>query len=1345
MTSSAPRGGNALPEAAPIRRMWLDDHWAPMSLFVVASLWMMRNVLFSHGLPAGTDMFDLIARVHQNAHWDTLASPWSPSGLGLPRQMSMDNILGLLALTFGGAVGTVKIVMFILLFGAGAGAYWLSWKWYHARLAATVAGVIYMLSQAILGRMASGWLHYEALMALAPMLIYLWVTVVDRFSWRHSLLLALTLSALVLLRVDMVLWLLPYLGIYVVVAALMKGFAPIARNFLRVVAVVVPAMLLLTSYLTVPLATGVKAPWLSVGQVFLGIRLNLLDRSLTAYQSLLGLGRDMGYLPFSGQEWWSFHPDLPLLAYYAAASVVVGCAYWALTLRRDRHTVLLLVSAVVGPFLGKGIRGPVGGPYWWAVERVPGFGNLRGPNRWLMMVALAYAVLAGLTVQAGISWAREKIQAHKRSPRWAYAGAAALMAVILLPTAPTIASGFLAWRPTTSQVRLMRPIAQDHSTFLVASVPYDQPQMFVSDGSYSGWEHDLGVESALWTDHPTLSNNTWSQPESNFVDYTQSLLQTKDPAFTQLLGSIGVKYLLKFNYPPTAAWLSTGDPGTRYYQQQAVKTMSGLHPVATTAGGSLFALPAASPMASFRSNIAVVLGGSSGLADFASLPGINVSDWATFTAGDLLTGPGGSESRLLHYMRIASLIVVTDDTIQDLSVLASRPIARVPGVRSAVGTDQAAGLLLTDESVRRGALTDKSLPPAPLTASSETTFRVSRPERLEVWARVLFSQSPGQVSFTVDGREVKSIVPLTPGQGDFRWVRVASSDFAPGSHQVGLEGSLSQLGGTFEVNETRVISPASRKEKAVALSDALDGQRDKVAYSLNLATAPYSLSRPAPLRDPGAIGEQADPEFWDTQSAVGTDLSVVRDSSGSFQRLELSGTRQYYTVVHHDFPRRQSWEQGNTLLVRYRGVGSGSRYDFIVDFSRDHEQFRSIPLVDSSPGWQTAAIRIDGPGGWNHVVGLRISSPSKSAPGQIDLRPPSWLFPGTVSAQRRLVAGVSQDARLIGWPSTDEVKTTMTRAPGAGSILRTSLPTALTNETIRLTLVPRDPPVVSPAIPVPLTSSGIARSSFAFDAPTFGVLVFNQSTDPNWTLTTKGRVLTPVVPVAGLTNGYFLPAGRHSGNIGFAGRRITDMTALFALVAHLSLAAVTVGLFARSRRQHRRERAFGVRATEEEGEGHGARDGGGRFRTTARRVSWGVAASAAVLLGIAFRDPFLILLSVGGLLLARSSFPWRRLLTVALVGLAAASVLAALNLSYLADRLAVVVLVVVLIATIMAVREDRRAWGEPVVASPDATWTSWRLRTLEWKKDHRSRSAPHTGSRHRSERRAQRRQHVRQE
>ena len=359
-----------------------------MALFLPAALWMMRNILFSDGLPAGTDMFDLITRVHQNAHWDTLVSPWSPGGLGLPRQMSIDNVLGLLALTFGGAVRAVEVVMFDPALRGRGGAYLVSWKWYHARLAATVAGVIYMLSQAILGRMASGWLHYEALMTLAPILIYLWVAVVDRFSWRHSLLLALTLSALVLLRVDMVLWLLPYLGIYVVVAALMRGFVPTARNFLRVVAVVVPAVLLLTSYLTVPLATGVKAPWLSVGQVFLGIRLNLLDRSLTAYQSLLGLGRDMGYLPFSGQEWWNFHPDLPLLAYDAAASVVVGCAYWALTLRRDRHTVLLVVSAVVGPFLGKGIRGPVGGPYWWAVERVPGFGNLRGPNRWLMMVAL---------------------------------------------------------------------------------------------------------------------------------------------------------------------------------------------------------------------------------------------------------------------------------------------------------------------------------------------------------------------------------------------------------------------------------------------------------------------------------------------------------------------------------------------------------------------------------------------------------------------------------------------------------------------------------------------------------------------------------------------------------------------------------------------------------------------------------------------------------------------------------------------------------------------------------------------------------------------------------------------
>ena len=143
------------------------------------------------------------------------------------------------------------------------------------------------------------------------------------------------------------------------------------------------------------------------------------------------------------------------------------------------------------------------------------------------------------------------------------------------------------------------------------------------------------------------------------------------------------------------------------------------------------------------------------------------------------------------------------------------------------------------------------------------------------------------------------------------------------------------------------------------------------------------------------------------------------------------------------------------------------------------------------------------------MVGLRISSPGKSAPGQVDLRPPSWLFPGIVSTERRLVAGVLQDERLIGWPSKHGVRTIMARTPDGGWMLRTSVPTSLTNETIRLTLMPRDPPVVAPAIPVPLTSSGIAGSTFAFEAPTSGVFVFNQSTDPNWALTTKGRVLTP--------------------------------------------------------------------------------------------------------------------------------------------------------------------------------------------------------------------------------------------
>ena len=94
-------------------------------------------------------------------------------------------------------------------------------------------------------------------------------------------------------------------------------------------------------------------------------------------------------MPKDGLPWW------PL---FLVAIVIVGAVGLGRALRdadRRRLLVPLLVVGAVGLVLAAGDRGPVGGLYAWAFRHVPTFRIMREPQKWLVLLSLAYAVAFG--------------------------------------------------------------------------------------------------------------------------------------------------------------------------------------------------------------------------------------------------------------------------------------------------------------------------------------------------------------------------------------------------------------------------------------------------------------------------------------------------------------------------------------------------------------------------------------------------------------------------------------------------------------------------------------------------------------------------------------------------------------------------------------------------------------------------------------------------------------------------------------------------------------------------------------------------------------------------------------
>jgi len=116
-------------------------------------------------------------------------------------------------------------------------------------------------------------------------------------------------------------------------------------------------------------------------------------------------------------------------AVLAALLVVVAIGY-AAVLRdpeRRRNGLAVLAAGVAGYFLALGDQGPTGGLFKLAYEHVPGFVMMREPDKFAVLIALAYAYGFG----QGIAWAI--LQSRAKGPRFAAIALAGVLPLIYTP------------------------------------------------------------------------------------------------------------------------------------------------------------------------------------------------------------------------------------------------------------------------------------------------------------------------------------------------------------------------------------------------------------------------------------------------------------------------------------------------------------------------------------------------------------------------------------------------------------------------------------------------------------------------------------------------------------------------------------------------------------------------------------------------------------------------------------------------------------------------------------------------------------------------------------------------
>jgi hypothetical protein len=219
-----------------------------------------------------------------------------------------------------------------------------------------------------------------------------------------------------------------------------------------------------------------------------------------------------------------------------------------------RLAILLLFAGVVGFLLALGDRGPTGWLFLSAYNHVPFFALMREPQKFLMLLALAYAVLFG--------WGVERLSHVNFSPRKISAIASAALLGVALPLGytPTIFNG-LARQITPSAI----PTAYQQADNLMGTgpgnvlylpwhlymaYPFTNNRVVANVGPTSFSRNVISGDNVE-------SGGVESQSTSPRSSYLQELFQSgaSIKSFGALVAPLGVQYVV---LAKTVDWASYG-------------------------------------------------------------------------------------------------------------------------------------------------------------------------------------------------------------------------------------------------------------------------------------------------------------------------------------------------------------------------------------------------------------------------------------------------------------------------------------------------------------------------------------------------------------------------------------------------------------------------------------------------------------------------------------------------------------------------------------------------------------------------------------------------------------------
>ncbi len=351
----------------------------------------------------------------------TIDMPWTP---WLPEQTPGDSswlfftLLGWLGIVIPSMI-LQKLLLLAIFIVAGVGAYKLAqdrvgqWPAYFA-------GVVYVVNPFVYTRLVAG--QYLILLgyALLPWFALALVKLLERPGWKRALYLAAWGFGVATVAIHDI-GLIALLALVIVLAASWRHW-PVLLGSAKWLALAFVSWLALCAIWLVPLVMGRSSTAQQIGEFSWNQFGGYITAGEQAWVPLNTLALQGFWIDTAGKYALPSATGVLFWLAFALIAALVGLGIWRCVTRRDRLGIALVIAGLIAWILAMGIAWPPVAPITrWLVEYVPFYRGYREPQKWLALLALAYAYLGAV----GLSVIHERLKGWRQD--------VAVLLVCLLP------------------------------------------------------------------------------------------------------------------------------------------------------------------------------------------------------------------------------------------------------------------------------------------------------------------------------------------------------------------------------------------------------------------------------------------------------------------------------------------------------------------------------------------------------------------------------------------------------------------------------------------------------------------------------------------------------------------------------------------------------------------------------------------------------------------------------------------------------------------------------------------------------------------------------------------------